>query len=335
MNDEGFVPLPFIADFKRMQNLTTDLEFVLAVLMTSEHLTVYQPNTQKAIGSMIRPRDGWQQWVLAPIERLDLRKMESPERRMSENVYAHRPSPSLGQIVFPPSDSDSERFHNAGIFPYNQPDGTTPRRASTSLLQRPQNAIPAIRMPPRRPMLPIATPVGQDGSRQFEYTFSVPRARSAARPRDAKIGEVATALLDLDISENNSTVKQEVKSRDESGHTEGKIRAQRRSSLQADMPEMGQSPGEGPTLGNRTMSPKKNGTSRFDDSALLDEDDEDPFGNNYMEEQMAGVERFVKGWGSRATSQSINTPSPSASPEVQVKPIHNPKINGDISYLNV
>jgi la-related protein 1 len=67
MDSQGFVFLSLVANFKRVKQLTTDLELIKYVCYQS-------PNIEWRVGSdgkdRLRRREGWQQWVL-PVEERD------------------------------------------------------------------------------------------------------------------------------------------------------------------------------------------------------------------------------------------------------------------------
>ncbi|GMI97014.1 La related protein 1a [Hibiscus trionum] len=57
MDDEGWVPISTIADFKRVKRMSTDIQFILDVLQSS--------STVEVQGDKIRRRDEWSKWIRA------------------------------------------------------------------------------------------------------------------------------------------------------------------------------------------------------------------------------------------------------------------------------
>lgn len=56
MNDEGWVPVSVIADFKRVKRMSTDITFILYALQSSEAVEVQ--------GDKVRKRDNWSKYVI-------------------------------------------------------------------------------------------------------------------------------------------------------------------------------------------------------------------------------------------------------------------------------
>lgn len=56
MNDEGWVPVSVIADFKRVKRMSTDITFILYALQSSEAVEVQ--------GDKVRKRDNWSKYVV-------------------------------------------------------------------------------------------------------------------------------------------------------------------------------------------------------------------------------------------------------------------------------
>ncbi|PON74068.1 Transcriptional repressor poly-beta-hydroxybutyrate-responsive [Parasponia andersonii] len=62
MDDQGWVPISTIADFKRVKKMSTDIPFILDALQGSVTIEVQ--------GDKIRRRDGWAKWIPAPADSL-------------------------------------------------------------------------------------------------------------------------------------------------------------------------------------------------------------------------------------------------------------------------
>ncbi|XP_039026395.1 la-related protein 1A-like [Hibiscus syriacus] len=55
MDDQGWVPISTIADFKRVKRMSTDVQFIMDALQSS--------STVEVQGDMIRSRDEWSKWI--------------------------------------------------------------------------------------------------------------------------------------------------------------------------------------------------------------------------------------------------------------------------------
>ncbi|KAG4382241.1 hypothetical protein JHK82_038760 [Glycine max] len=55
MDDQGWVPISTVADFKRVKKMSTDIPFILDALQSS--------NTVEVQGDKIRQRDSWSKWI--------------------------------------------------------------------------------------------------------------------------------------------------------------------------------------------------------------------------------------------------------------------------------
>lgn len=86
MDSQGFVPLSFIASFKRMKDLTTDLELIKFVCLQAHELELRLAADGK---DRIRRKDGWEKWVM-PMEDRDpsARHEGPPEIEHSQASYS-------------------------------------------------------------------------------------------------------------------------------------------------------------------------------------------------------------------------------------------------------
>ncbi|KAL1980553.1 hypothetical protein VTN96DRAFT_3959 [Rasamsonia emersonii] len=114
MDSQGFVPLSFIANFKRIKNLTEDFELL-------RHCARQLRNAEYQYGEdgvdRLRPREKWEQWVLSMEQRDPSARNDGP------------PPPKTN------SSADAEkRDDNAS---YNQPNGSVQDASQT-----PANAVP-------------------------------------------------------------------------------------------------------------------------------------------------------------------------------------------------
>ncbi|KAL1992367.1 hypothetical protein VTN49DRAFT_4399 [Thermomyces lanuginosus] len=83
MDSQGFVPLTFIANFKRIKNLTEDLDLI-------RHCCHQARNVEHQLGAdgvdRVRPREKWQQWVLPMDQRDPSARHDSPPAVESQPV---------------------------------------------------------------------------------------------------------------------------------------------------------------------------------------------------------------------------------------------------------
>lgn len=75
MTSQGFVPLQLVAGFRRIQQLTPDLELVRYVCLNSQ---VIEFRVAEDGTDWIRRRDDWQQWVLNPEDRVAAARNDGP-----------------------------------------------------------------------------------------------------------------------------------------------------------------------------------------------------------------------------------------------------------------
>jgi la-related protein 1 len=91
MDSQGFLLLSFVADFKRLKSLTTDLELIKYVCQQS-------PNIEHLVGSdnldRLRLRAGWDKWVMPVADRDPSARNDGP----TETVIPPQPRP----LVFDP-----------------------------------------------------------------------------------------------------------------------------------------------------------------------------------------------------------------------------------------
>lgn len=116
MDSQGFVPLSFIANFKRIKNLTEDFELL-------RHCSRQLRNAEYQSGEdgvdRLRPREKWEQWVLSMEQRDPSARNDGP------------PPPKTN------SSADAEKRDDNVTASYNQPNGTVQDASQT-----PANAVP-------------------------------------------------------------------------------------------------------------------------------------------------------------------------------------------------
>jgi la-related protein 1 len=61
MTDEGWVPISLVAGFKKMQNMTMDMNIVMEAITSTQFFETNAPNN-----THLRIRNDWQRWILAP-----------------------------------------------------------------------------------------------------------------------------------------------------------------------------------------------------------------------------------------------------------------------------
>ncbi|XWS28942.1 hypothetical protein CRYUN_Cryun25bG0115000 [Craigia yunnanensis] len=78
MDDQGWVPISLIADFKRVKRMCTDIQFILDALLSS--------STVEVQGDKIRRRDAWSKWILTSSKTTLSSKVQATQNQLVENV---------------------------------------------------------------------------------------------------------------------------------------------------------------------------------------------------------------------------------------------------------
>ncbi|CAK7331941.1 unnamed protein product [Dovyalis caffra] len=78
MDDQGWVPVATIAEFKRLKKMTTDISLILDALQSSGSIEVQ--------GDKIRKRDDWSKWILASSKQAVAPKAQTSEGQAGENA---------------------------------------------------------------------------------------------------------------------------------------------------------------------------------------------------------------------------------------------------------
>ncbi|KAF1814335.1 hypothetical protein P152DRAFT_268042 [Eremomyces bilateralis CBS 781.70] len=91
MDSRGYVPLTVIADFNRLKSLTSDMELIKLACFQSRTIEYRLAAEGKDI---LRPRHGWEQWVLAMDERDPAAKNDGPD-----DSAVHVPPPPQPQGI--------------------------------------------------------------------------------------------------------------------------------------------------------------------------------------------------------------------------------------------
>ncbi|KAK7817698.1 la-related protein 1a [Quercus suber] len=76
MDDQGWVPISIIADFKRVRRMSTDIPFILDALQTS--------STVQVQGDKIRKRDNWLKWIPSSKENSLSSQAQTPQGQSME-----------------------------------------------------------------------------------------------------------------------------------------------------------------------------------------------------------------------------------------------------------
>jgi la-related protein 1 len=114
MDSKGFVFLNVIANFKRIQSLTQELEVLRFACQESEVIDFV---TGEDGIDRVRRQDGWDKWVLPKEERDEVAKNDGPERYFRPLIQL-RPQPMVPQMMPVP--------HSAISPPQFSPNGTEP-----------------------------------------------------------------------------------------------------------------------------------------------------------------------------------------------------------------
>ncbi|KAH9603926.1 hypothetical protein KSS87_018010 [Heliosperma pusillum] len=95
MDDQGWVPVPVIADFNRVKRMSTDIPFILDALQDSTTVEVW--------GDKLRNRDSWSKYVTAAVEDAPPEEVTSKARNnVEDEVTAAAPVSSCGDNVTNP-----------------------------------------------------------------------------------------------------------------------------------------------------------------------------------------------------------------------------------------
>ncbi|XVF46377.1 hypothetical protein PTKIN_Ptkin03bG0022200 [Pterospermum kingtungense] len=78
MDDQGWVPISTIADFKRVKRMSTDIQFILDALLSS--------STVEVQGDNIRRRDEWSKWIPAISKTTLSSEAQATQYDLAENV---------------------------------------------------------------------------------------------------------------------------------------------------------------------------------------------------------------------------------------------------------
>ncbi|KAF5654675.1 la family [Fusarium heterosporum] len=95
MDSQGFVPLHFVAAFKRLQDLTNDMNLLRAVC---EDLTDVDYVIGEDNGERLRRRDGWQNFVYPMEERDQLARNDGPVNPTFKNRHYNYPNGQFNGI---------------------------------------------------------------------------------------------------------------------------------------------------------------------------------------------------------------------------------------------
>lgn len=89
MDSQGFVPLHFVAGFKRIRDLSVDLNLIRAVC---EDSTVIEYIVGEDDGERLRSREAWQKFVLPMADRDELARNDGPAQLTYKNrSYGYAP----------------------------------------------------------------------------------------------------------------------------------------------------------------------------------------------------------------------------------------------------
>ncbi|QSZ30380.1 hypothetical protein DSL72_004903 [Monilinia vaccinii-corymbosi] len=116
MDSQGFVFLHFVAEFKRIQSLTRDIELLRFACQQSTEIEIVKGEDGV---DRIRRRDGWDQWVMPSEEREEsMKNNDGPTTLIRDNhapLSMMIPGQELGSPVFSPGGSDYVRYGNGAV----------------------------------------------------------------------------------------------------------------------------------------------------------------------------------------------------------------------------
>lgn len=132
MDSQGFVNLSLISNFKRMKDLTTDLELIKFVCSQSEDLEVRLAADGK---DKIRRKEGWEKWVMNMEDRDPSARNDGPqETEQSHSAYSgafmqpfHHAHNSQQFDMSPHTNTGHFEHHQHASRAFNSTSGTTPK----------------------------------------------------------------------------------------------------------------------------------------------------------------------------------------------------------------
>ncbi|KAF7860829.1 hypothetical protein EAF04_008347 [Stromatinia cepivora] len=109
MDSQGFVFLHFVAEFKRIQSLTRDIDMLRYACQQSTEIEIAKGEDGV---DRIRRRDGWDQWVMPSEEREEsMKHNDGPTTLIRDN---HGPPSHMGQVMMPGQEMGSPAFSPGG-----------------------------------------------------------------------------------------------------------------------------------------------------------------------------------------------------------------------------
>ncbi|TEY35771.1 hypothetical protein BOTCAL_0580g00010 [Botryotinia calthae] len=109
MDSQGFVFLHFVAGFKRIQSLTSDIDMLRYACQQSTEIEIVKGEDGV---DRIRRRDGWDQWVMPSEEREEsMKHNDGPTTLIRDN---HGPPSHMGQMMMPGQEVGSPAFSPGG-----------------------------------------------------------------------------------------------------------------------------------------------------------------------------------------------------------------------------
>ncbi|KAA8566812.1 hypothetical protein EYC84_009911 [Monilinia fructicola] len=108
MDSQGFVFLHFVAEFKRIQSLTRDIELLRFACQQSNDIEIVKGEDGV---DRIRRRDGWDQWVMPSEEREESMKNNDGPTTLIRDTHA---PPNMGQVMIPGQELGSPAFGPGG-----------------------------------------------------------------------------------------------------------------------------------------------------------------------------------------------------------------------------
>nr|GMD71416.1 la-related protein 1A [Ipomoea batatas] len=106
MDDQGWVPISTIADFKRVKSMSTDIPFILDALQASSTIEVQ--------GNKVRRRDEWVKWVRTTADQKSSPPVPTPQEQSGEKVVHDLKNKELNEetvdsvgVTIPPANGVS------------------------------------------------------------------------------------------------------------------------------------------------------------------------------------------------------------------------------------
>lgn len=119
MDDQGWVPISDVADFKRVKKMSTDIPFILDALQSS--------NTVEVQGDKIRKRNNWSKWIQVSSGNSGLARAQIQQSQLVDGtVNSLENTDAVGDKSKETSEANlKDSVHSSNLAEHNQPNKDT------------------------------------------------------------------------------------------------------------------------------------------------------------------------------------------------------------------